>query len=911
MALNVVDVRFEHYRHPNTLGVHEDKPRISWRFDNAPPNFEQDAYEIRLDKSFGQEKEHLGTFQVKSSQSYLVPWPSEEALTSRQRYTISVRVRGKGQSDFTEWSQDAWLETGLMSRGNWKSKFISAPWSDKDIDKPKPEDLFRKSFSLNAKVRSARLYVTAQGVYEAEINGTRVGDHFLAPGWSCYDDQLTYQTHDVTDFLKNRDNCLGIRLAEGWFTGRLSFDGGRRNVYGSRTSLLAQLEVQFSDESSQVITSDNSWAVTQGPIRQAELYDGEKYDSTAEIPGWSSYGSTTGNWESAEELPFISDKICLNAGYTEPIRRIETLQPIERITTPSGHTVLDFGQNLVGYVRIKEVKGSRGHKITIRHAEVLENGELGRRPLRKCDATDIYTLRGDTEPETYEPRFTYHGFRYVQIDDWPSADIEVSQSLEAVVCHTDMEEQGTFSCSNDKLNKLFSNVRWSMRGNFFSIPTDCPQRDERLGWTGDLALFAPTAAFLYGCYPILRDWLKGVWYDQQQQGGIPPMVSPNVLDKCRIWGPVWPCAIWHDVVILAPWALYQETADATILADQFESMETWLRVIPRNKDRCIHVWDFKADQLADWLDPSAPPDDAAKATTDPPLVANAFLIHCLDIMHRVCAVLGKDESASSYKKWAVNARFEFAQEYASPSGRLVSDTQTAYSLAICFDLLTDEQMSRAGSQLADIVRRNGFRIGTGFAGTPYVCEALVRTGHSNVAYAMLLNEQCPSWLYAISMGGTTTWERWDSMLPDGSVNPGEMTSFNHYAYGAVAKFMVERLAGLQRVEAGWKRSRVQPEIAADFTCASASHLTPYGKVSSSWKLDETEKSLSVEVEVPPETTMEVVLPSRNSTRTEVVGPGKWSFKGDYEKKGEWPVKEIKFILAKIVEEFEKSEEERT
>ncbi|KAM0540646.1 hypothetical protein ACHAPJ_013557 [Fusarium lateritium] len=909
MSLKVVDVRFEHYRNPNTLGVHEDKPRISWRFENAPPTFEQEAYELRLNKITGQQTQPLSTVQVTSSESHLVPWPADESLVSRQRYSVSVRARGKEQTDFTEWSEPAWLEAGLLNRSDWNGKFISAPWSDKNNDKSKPEDLFRKTFSLGTDVKSARLYITAQGLYEAEINGHRVGDYFLAPGWTVYDNQLTYQTYDVTELLSGQDNCLGVHLAPGWFTGRLSFQGGRRNIYGPRTSLLAQLEFQLADGSTQVIATDDTWTVAQGPIREAEIYDGEKYDATTELPGWSSPGKVTGDWDQSVELPFISDKIDLTAGYSEPVRRTETVKPVSKITTPSGQTVLDFGQNLVGYVRIKAVKGERGHKVTLRHAEVLENGELGTRPLRICDATDTYTLRGDADPETYEPRFTYHGFRYVQVDDWPSTDQDVVHALEAVVCHTDMEEQGTFACSDDKLNQLFSNVRWSMRGNFLSIPTDCPQRDERLGWTGDLALFAPTATFLYGCYPILRDWLKDVWYDQQQQNGIPPMVSPNILDQCKIWGPVWPCAIWHDVVVLAPWALYQETADATILADQFVSMETWLKVIPRNKERCTHLWEFNADQLADWLDPSAPPEEANKAATDPPLVANAFLIHCLDIMVRVCDVLGKKDEGSAYKSWAANARAEFAEEYVSPSGRLVSDTQTAYSLAICFDLLSKDQLSRAGSQLADIVRRNSFRIGTGFAGTPFVCEALARTGHSNVAYSMLLCEKCPSWLYTISMGATTTWERWDSMLPDGSINPGEMTSFNHYAYGAVAKFMVERLAGLQRVEAGWKRSKVQPEVEGEFTWASASHLTPYGKVSSSWKLEENKAGgqlLSVDVEVPPGTTMEVVLPGREGTKTEIVGSGKWSFKVDYKRQGEWPVKEIKFILAQIVEEAERA-----
>lgn len=312
----------------------------------------------------------------------------------------------------------------------------------------------------------------------------------------------------------------------------------------------------------------------------------------------------------------------------------------------------------------------------------------------------------------------------------------------------------------------------------------------------------------------------------------------------------------------------------------------------------------------DWLDPSAPPDDAAKATTDPPLVANAFLIHCLDIMGGVCDALGKTEDGSYYTTWANNARAEFSAEYVSPNGRLVSDTQTAYALAICFDLLDKEKSRRAGSRLSDIVRRNGFRIGTGFAGTPYVCEALSRTGHSNIAYAMLLNEKCPSWLYAISMGGTTTWERWDSMLPDGSINPGEMTSFNHYAYGAVAKFMVERLAGLRQVSAGWKKSRMQPEIVGPFKWASASHLTPYGRVSSSWKVEQSgegNEMVYVEVEVPTGTTMEVVWPDGDSTKTEIVGSGKWTLKKDFNRKGKWPVEETKFILQSILDEAEKAE----
>ncbi|KAF5001974.1 hypothetical protein FDECE_10776 [Fusarium decemcellulare] len=899
-ALKVIDVRFEHYRPENTLGVHETKPRISWRFENAPENFEQEEYELQLSKITGEQTEEVCSVKKTSKDSHLVPWPHNEPILSRQRYSIRVRARGKGQQELTAWSDAATLEAGLFERKDWSSKLISAPWADEGKDKPQPEDLFRKEFKIDAGIKSARLYITAQGIYEAELNGKRVGDYFLAPGWNCYDAQLNYQTYDVTKLLSSTQNCLGVRVAEGWFVGRLGFEGGRRNHWGSRTTLLAQLEVQLQDGTTYTVGTDDTWKVTRGPIQQAEIYDGERYDATAEIPGWSSPGVGSGDWKTVDVLPPIAETVDLTAGFSEPVRRIESVKPIELITTPSGKTVLDFGQNLVGYVRIKSVKGARGHAVTLSHAEVLENGELGIRPLRACKAQDTYTLRGDEGGESYEPRFTFHGFRYAQIDNWPSAGGDLLESLEAVVCNTDMEEQGTFACSEDKLNKLFSNVRWGMRGNFVSIPTDCPQRDERLGWTGDLALFAPTATYVYGCVSILRDWLKDVWHDQKQQNGIPPFVTPNIVSYDKVWGNPFACAIWHDVTVLAPWALWEETADATILTQQYESMETWLKTIPKNKTGTTHLWDFNSVQLGDWLDPTAPPDAPHKAATDAHLVANAFLIHSLDIAARISEILGKTEDASRYKSEAAITRSEFRAEYVTPNGRLMSDAQTGYSLAICFDLLEPHHITRAGDRLVDIVRRNGFRVGTGFAGTPFVCEALTRTGHSDVAYSMLLNESCPSWLYPITMGATTMWERWDSMLPDGTINPGDMTSFNHYAYGAVAKFMVERLAGLQQLEAGWKKTKVQPELGGEFTWASATHLTPYGAVSSSWRLKEEENekgvfTLLVDVVIPPTTTMEVVLPAPDGPKTEVVGSGKWSFSTRYERNYQWPVKAIPLL----------------
>ncbi|KAL0939907.1 alpha-l-rhamnosidase [Colletotrichum truncatum] len=892
----VVDVRVDHYRPGNTLGIHVTKPRLSWRFENAPPGFKQGERTIRVSRHSGSGFAAIGEYSSSDSDTQGLPWPIDEAISSREKYQIEVRVRGTDHAELSSWSEPYVFETGLLSRREWSCARISSPWAEDGKDAPQPEDLFRKEFTSEGNIQSARLYVTAQGIYEAEINGKKVGDYFLAPGWTAYDGRLQYQTYDITEYITS-SNCIGIRVAEGWFNGRIGFEGGRRNIWGTRTALMAQLEIKYEDGTLKTVVTDGTWKVCRGPTKLAEIYDGEKYDATAEINGWSTT-STLGDWKSVVTLPTIDNSIELIAGFGEPVRRLDSIKAVEQINTQSGKTILDFGQNLVGYVRIQGVKGRRGDKVTLTHAEVIENGELGTRPLRECEAKDVYTLKGDENGESWEPRFSFHGFRYVQVDGWPSPDIDLTNALEAIVCHTDMQETGAFTCSDALLNQLFSNVRWSMRGNFLSLPTDCPQRDERLGWTGDLALFAPTATFIYDCFGILKNWLADVAIDQKALDGIPPMVSPNVLVGHKNWGKITANAIWNDVVVLAPWALYEETADASILQDQYESMTTWLENVPRNKTGAVHLWDFELFQLGDWLDPNAPPDEPMKALTDPPLVANAFLVRSLYLMSKIATVLQKPADAERYRQEAEAGRKEFQDEYVSANGRLTSDSQTAYALAIAFDLLSPSQTIRAGNRLSEVVRRNGFKIGTGFGGTPFICEALTRTGHSDVAYAMLLNRNCPSWLYPVTMGATTVWERWDSMLPDGTINPGDMTSFNHYAFGAVAKFLAERLAGLQRLEPGWKKSRAEPVLGAEFTRASASHITPYGKVSCSWQLNNKGSGVSqlkVDVVVPPLTEMEVILPDNEGKRVELVGSGEWTFVAEYKRDYKWPVKPLSFF----------------
>ncbi|PMD28818.1 glycoside hydrolase family 78 protein [Hyaloscypha variabilis F] len=892
---SITNVQFEHYHPPNTLGVQETNPRLSWRFHNAPNDFQQKSYELELsEESLDSQLIFVSVAKCTSPHSSLVPWPFEQPLRSRQKISVRVRVWDeKGQA--TPWSKPARLEIGLLNRTDWHFERIAAPWGP-GTSEPDPEQLYRKEFQLNAHVAQARLYITAQGVYEAELNGQRIGDYFLAPGWTTYHDRLQYQTYNVTSMLSRDKNCLGVRVAEGWYSGRIGFGGGLRNIWGPHTTLMAQLEVTYANGHIEIISSDASWFVTKGPIRLAEIYDGEKYDAIQEILHWSSPATSVANsdhsWEPVLSLSALPESTELTAGFSEPARRIEILKPVQKIMTPLGKTIIDFGQNLVGYVKLKNIKGPRGHKITLSHSEVLDNRELGTRPLRICKAIDEYTLKG-IEQEDYEPRFTFHGFRYAQIDGW-SSDEKLENSIEAIVCHTDMKSVGSFSCSDPLLNKLYQNIRWGMRGNFLSVPTDCPQRDERLGWSGDLALFVQTAILIYDCFGMLRNWLIDVEHDQNALGGVPAMVTPNNMLPVPTSRKI-PCAIWHDVTILAPWALYQETGDESILAQQYNSMLTWLRKLPRNKSGSTHLWDTSIFQLGDWLDPAAPIEEPWKGATDAKMVANAFLIHSLDLITQIAGILSNHDHKANFETELQAARKEFQDEYVSPNGRIISDSQTAYSLAICFDLLTPTQRVRAGVRLVELVRKNEFKIGTGFAGTPFLCEALALTGHIQVAYSMLLEKKCPSWLYPVTMGATTVWERWDSMLPNGDINPGEMTSFNHYAFGAIAKFLYERVAGLQRLDPGWKKFRVAPSIGAEFSNASASHVTPNGTISCSWETASTGdemNTMKLKVSVPHNMSCEVIVPTWFDEKKELVGPGDWSFETVFKRDYEWPIKPL-------------------
>jgi alpha-L-rhamnosidase len=843
----------EHHRSP--IGIGERAPRLSWKVA-GDPGWRQVAAEIEIVRNG-----EVRRWSLDTDQQVLVDWP-DEPLGSREHASVRVRVRGADES-WTAWSGSRELEAGLLEPGDWLAVPVGGAWpEDPDSDDRRPA-LVRREFEVGDGLVSARLYATAHGLYEAEINGQRVGDDALSPGWTVYPRRLRYYTYDVTELLAPAQrNAIGAWLGDGWYRGRLGWRGGFRNNFGFDQSFLAQLELTYADGRREVIATDAAWRASAGPIVRAGNYDGEEYDARLEQAGWSSPGFDDAMWTTVATRK--RDPATLVAPQGPPVRCTEVIAPAAVLTSPSGRRIVDFGQNLVGRVRIR-VSGEAGDRVTIRTAEVLQDGELYTRPLREARSTDRYVLAGRPSEE-WEPRFTFHGFRYAEIEGWPG-DLDAAAArgdLVAAVYHTDLERTGWFESSDAELNRLHENVVWSMRGNFVDVPTDCPQRDERVGWTGDLQVFAPTASFLYDVSGMLAGWLTDVAVEQLPDGTIPWYVP--VIPAHHMWTPIRPGAAWGDVATFTPWTLFERFGDAGILRAQYESAQRWVDLQARlaGADR---LWDH-GFQLGDWLDPDAPAQDPAAGKTDRYLVATAYFAASARFVARMAQVIGRDEDAAGYERLADEVRTAFVTAYVRPDGTMTSDAQTAYALALAFDLLPEHLREPAGQRLAELVAASGNRISTGFVGTPLVADALSMTGRTAVAYDLLLERECPSWLYAVTMGATTIWERWDSMLPDGSVHPGTMTSFNHYALGAVADWMHRTVAGIAPDSPGYRRIRFAPRPGGGLTWAIAEHETPYGRAGISWRLDADR--LEIEVTVPLGTSAVLDLPGEAERE---IGPG--------------------------------------
>jgi alpha-L-rhamnosidase len=846
-------LRFDHHEEP--FGIGEEQPRLSWRVTAETPGWVQCAYELEL----GADETRLVSYgRTESVEQLLQPWPAP-ALTSRQRVAVRVRVWGNDDGGPSEWGPVTYVEAGLLNPEDWQAAMIR-PARDEASEDTEPASRLSRTFEVTGSVASARLYASAHGVYVASINGRRVGRERLAPGWTSYHHRLRYQSHDVTDYLQPGTNVIGLELADGWWRGNLGFQD-KRNTYGDRTAAIAQLEIADDGGNITIIGTDSSWLAGRSPVLGSDLYNGETYDARLEDGGWAGAEDAALGPVAVEDF----DASVLVAPDGPPVRATEELPVAAVLATPSGKTILDFGQNLVGHVRLR-VSGEAGTEVVLRHAEVLEHGELGTRPLRVARQTDRYILRGGRE-EIWEPEFTIHGFRYAEVTGWPG-DLD-PDAFTAVVVHSDLARTGSFECSDPMLNQLHSNVVWGMRGNFVDVPTDCPQRNERLGWTGDFQIFAATASFLYRIPGFTASWLKDLAAEQGTDGP-PPLVVPEVtFDKPPF--PVRPVmAAWGDAAVLVPWVLYQRTGDLEFLRRQLPGMIAWLDAAAQAAGPELRF--EQGFQFGDWLDPAAPPNDPGAARTPWQLVAQAYLAYSARVAGEAARLLGED--SSTLDGLSQRAADVFRSRYISGDGLLMPPTQTAYAVALSFGLLEGGERAAAAAGLAGAVEADGYRIATGFVGTPLVCDALTDHGYSTAAYRLLLQTECPSWLYPVTMGATTIWERWDSMLPDGSINEGEMTSFNHYALGAVADWMHRSLAGLAPAGPGYRKLLVRPRPGGGLGWARASHETPYGTAEASWDLAGADFTL--QVTVPAGCTATVVLPDMDATAHEV-GSGTHSF----------------------------------
>ncbi len=826
------------------LGLDITTPRFSWQLVNDKRNLAQTSYEIQVFVPGKNKIPVWSSGKVASAQSVFVPYAGT-ALQSGKKYKWNVKVWDNNGRTLN--SDTASFQMALLNVSDWKAKWIEPGYKEDSVMRASP--LFRKQFSTSKKIVSATAYITAHGLYEAKINGKKVGDAFLTPGWTSYHNRLQYQVYDVTDMITKGTNAIAVTLGSGWYRGFIGF-AGQQNFYGKDIALLLQIDITYSDGTTENIVSDDSWKSSTGSIRNAEIYNGETVDAREEKNGWTSVGYDESKWTGVKIGNHPMN--VLLATYNEPVRKKETFKPVRIFKTPKGEQVIDFGQNLVGWVTIK-VKGKAGDKITVSHAEVMEkNGDFYTTNLRAAKAQDIYILKGGEE-EIFEPHFTWHGFQFIRVEGYPG---ELKpENFTAVALYSDMEPTGTFTSSNTLVNQLQHNIQWGQKGNFLDVPTDCPQRDERLGWTGDAQVFSRTAAFNMNVNNFFSKWLKDVAADQLPNGAVPHVI-PNVLGKGSVAS-----AGWADVANIIPWNMYLAYGDKRILESQYNSMKAWVGYMKTTSKE--NLWNTGA-HFGDWLFYRPDDDNSGRAAvTDKYMIAQCFFAHSTQLVINVAKVLGKTEDVPVYEALLKNVKDAFVKEYVTPSGRLVSSTQTAYVLALNFDMLPEVWRKQAAERLFENVKSYGNHLTTGFLGTPYLCHVLTRFGYNDMAYTLLLQEKYPSWLYPVKMGATTIWERWDGIKPDGSFQVPSMNSYNHYSYGAIGDWMYRVMVGLDTYEdgPGYKHIKIQPHIGGGFTNAAASLQTYYGKLSSGWKV-EAGKVL-MDVEIPANTSATVFVPAKN------------------------------------------------
>jgi len=825
------------------LGVDVPAPRLSWEVHGDGRERRQTAYRVRVASApallDGEAADLWDSGRVGSGDSAHVAYAGVP-LRSAQSAWWSVQLWDESDRAGAP-SSPARFEMGLLSPADWTASWIGAGARPRTHDGGRACPQLRGTFHLRRPVRRARAYVSALGVYELWCNGERAGDERLLPGWTDYRRRIPYTVHDLTALLHQGDNALGAVLGDGWYCGHVAFNG-RRNFWGRSPSLCAQVLVEYDDGSREWLGTDSSWRLAFGAVLASDMQMGETYDARRELRGWSTPAYDDSGWRPVSVLRRPAAP--LESRRCEPVRVTETLAPVAVTRTGAGTHLVDLGQNMVGWVRLRLHRLPRGTRIRLRFAEMLDgNGRIYTENYRAARCTDTYVARGDAVEE-WEPSFTFRGFRYVEVSGH-RGDLDAAQ-VEGRVAHTDAPVAGGFECSDPMLNRLWHNVLWGQRGNFLEVPTDCPQRDERLGWMGDAQIFAPTATLNMDVAAFYAKWLQDV-ADAQREDGAFADVAPEPPD-C---GTSASAPAWADAGVIVPWVMWERYADRALLQRQYPSMRRWVdHVHAANPDL---LWrNGRGNDYGDWL--------SVEADTPKEVLATAFFARSAELLARSAGVLGIEEDARRYGALHDRIRSAFIGAHVDADGRVEGGTQCAHVLALRFGLVPPQLRERTAAHLVADIEKRDWHLSTGFVSVGHLLPVLDEMGRLDVAWRLLLQDSFPSWLFSIRHGATTIWERWDGWTPEKGFQTWHMNSFNHYSFGSVAEWIYDRAGGiaLDPGAAGFARVLVRPRPGGGVTWARAWHRSIRGVVRTAWRVEDG--VLHLDLEVPANTTARVVLP---------------------------------------------------
>lgn len=815
--VKIRDLKCNHIDNP--IGFNLEKPSLSWVVEAANGTVQSQQVVISTDcdmKTVVYESPRSKTIRSIG----LIPSLQLQPCT---RYYWLVRVWTDTE---TISSNLAWFETAKMEQ-EWKAEWITSPFSQEI------HPIMRKQFSIKRCIKFARVYICGLGLYKFEINGHKVGNEYLTPYCNAYDKWLQYQTFDVTDLLNQGENAIGVMLGNGWYKGRFGFAGQVGGYYGNAFALLCEIVINYTDGSSITIGSDCNWKIARSYVIDSNIYDGEAQDMTRYISGWSCASIEDKNWIEAKPIDIGYER--LEARRSIPVIIKEKRKPVRLIHTPQNETVLDMGQNMVGWVRFV-TSAPTGTEITLQYGEELQNGCFCRDNLRTAKAEFRYISNGN--PLIAEPNFTFYGFRYVKVTGWVG-ELNLEDFTGCVV-YSDLKQTGNISTSNPLVNQLFMNALWGQKGNFLDVPTDCPQRDERMGWTGDAQVFSGTACFNMDVSAFFDKYLYDLSKEQLANGGRVPNIVPAfdmVPSENNPFTAGGSCA-WGDAATIIPWNVYLHFGNLSMLSRQFESMKAWVDFI-RTQDDGDRLWKT-GFHFGDWLALDGSNPNSPFGGTPNDYVSSAYYRYSSMLVAKAAKVLGKHEISEEYHRLSNEVKDAIQKEFFTPNGRLAIDTQTAYVLALYMDLAPHNSKDRMVRALVQNLQAHNNHLTTGFVGTPYLCHVLSANGHNDLAYRLLLNDDFPSWLYSIKLGATTIWERWNSLNLDGTFGDKGMNSLNHYAYGSIVEWMYRVVCGINPVEdaPGYSCVRLSPKPYGLLRWAKATFDSSAGTIESGWEIRE-------------------------------------------------------------------------